>query len=304
MQLYYFKDPAGNFGDDLNAWLWPQLIPELLDDNPDELLVGIGTLLNHRLPDGPTKHVLGSGVGYGDLPDAGDEFVFHAVRGHKSARALGVPRDKVITDAGVLVRDASVPAPTASRVKVSLMLTGQSLHNYDWRAVCERAEVNFISCHWSVPRVLREIQRSDLLLTEAMHGAIVADALRVPWVPVTCSDVVLGFKWEDWLSSLSLEYRPQTITPLVDLARHQGPRDQVKHMVKRMVQRTGHYPDHWTPPVPRRSGRKDVDAAIRELLAASRRPGMLSNERLLDNHVRRFREVLAELPRAAEQCTA
>ena len=65
MQLYYFKDRHGNFGDDLNPWLWGQLLPEVLRGPSDELFVGIGTLLNHRLPAAPIKHVFGSGHGYG-----------------------------------------------------------------------------------------------------------------------------------------------------------------------------------------------------------------------------------------------
>jgi succinoglycan biosynthesis protein ExoV len=68
MQLYYFKVHHGNFGDDLNPWLWPQLLPELMQGAGDELLVGIGTLLNHRLPAAPLKHVFGSGHGYGRKP--------------------------------------------------------------------------------------------------------------------------------------------------------------------------------------------------------------------------------------------
>jgi succinoglycan biosynthesis protein ExoV len=33
MKLFYFKDPAGNFGDDLNLWLWPKVLPGILDED-------------------------------------------------------------------------------------------------------------------------------------------------------------------------------------------------------------------------------------------------------------------------------
>ena len=35
MKLFYYKDPTGNFGDDLNPWIWYSLAPELFNDkNP------------------------------------------------------------------------------------------------------------------------------------------------------------------------------------------------------------------------------------------------------------------------------
>jgi succinoglycan biosynthesis protein ExoV len=108
MQLYYFKDRRGNFGDDLNPWLWRQLLPEVLQGSPDELFVGIGTLLNHRLPAAPLKHVFGSGHGYGRKPVIDSQWQFHAVRGFETARALGLPKETVITDAAIrFVSDSS-----------------------------------------------------------------------------------------------------------------------------------------------------------------------------------------------------
>src|SRR3569623_1144475 len=50
-------------------------------------------------------------------------------------------------------------------------------------------------------------------MTEAIHGAIVADTLRVPWIPVACSPEVAPFKWIDWTQSLGLDYRPIRLPP-------------------------------------------------------------------------------------------
>ncbi|MCK7493605.1 MAG: polysaccharide pyruvyl transferase family protein [Comamonadaceae bacterium] len=55
--------------------------------------------------------------------------------------------------------------------------------------------------------MIEAIRSCDLLLTETMHGAIVADLYRVPWVAVTCTDIVHSLKWRDWLSSLRLALR-------------------------------------------------------------------------------------------------
>ena len=63
MKLYYYKSPKGNFGDDLNPWLWNRLRPELFSENSDILFVGIGTLINHRLP----KDIKRAGCPFGPI---------------------------------------------------------------------------------------------------------------------------------------------------------------------------------------------------------------------------------------------
>lgn len=287
MKLYYFQDPRGNFGDDLNPWIWPRLIPELSQrvDDPD-WLIGIGTLLNHRLPATGELHVMGSGVGYGERMRHDADVHFHAVRGYKSAAALGLAPEVVITDAAVLLRIMNVPPSSLSRVRTGVMFTGLSLENYDWAAICESLGYTFISCHWSVERVLNELQRCDQLLTEAMHGAIVADALRVPWVPITCSEGVLAFKWEDWLSTVDLPYEPTVVTPLYDLGRNLQWRGLLKEKGRGLLRSLGL--THSEDAMPARATQSQVDAACRQLQQAARRCGVLSNELRLDSHVQRF----------------
>lgn len=58
MNLYCYR--GGDFGDDLNPWIWGALTPELLDESQDELLLGIGTLINSNVPPAPKKIVFGT----------------------------------------------------------------------------------------------------------------------------------------------------------------------------------------------------------------------------------------------------
>ena len=69
MKLFYYQDDMANFGDDLNDWLWPKIIPNILDNDESHLLLGIGSILNHKLPFAKKYTVLGSGWGYGKAPN-------------------------------------------------------------------------------------------------------------------------------------------------------------------------------------------------------------------------------------------
>ena len=49
MKPYYWESQHGNFGDDLNLWLWDFLLPGFRDVHAETLLVGVGTVLNRVL---------------------------------------------------------------------------------------------------------------------------------------------------------------------------------------------------------------------------------------------------------------
>lgn len=297
MRLYYYQDPRGNFGDDLNPWIWGRLFPEIIDGDPGELFVGIGTLLSDKLPPAPMKHIFGSGMGYGRPPAIDSRFRFHAVRGYETARKLGIGEELVITDPAVLVRTIVRPPPPRRHGGVGLMLTAQALYDFDWSMVCAHAGMRLISCHQSVDSAIDDISRCNVLLTEAMHGAIVADALRVPWIPVTCNVHILGFKWRDWLSSLRMQYEPTHITPLFDVDRNLGLLRRLCNVGRRIGAQTGLRSSSLGKTPPRRSGPDMVDRTVRELEAASKRQPFLSDESLLASHTARYVALVEQLRR-------
>ncbi|MEM8612949.1 MAG: polysaccharide pyruvyl transferase family protein, partial [Cyanobacteria bacterium P01_H01_bin.105] len=55
---------------------------------------------------------------------------------------------------------------------------------------------------------------------EAMHGAIVADALRTAWIPIVTSPRILSFKWRDWCASIGVPYRPWRLLPLPEYPKY------------------------------------------------------------------------------------
>ena len=206
MRLYYFEGENGtrNFGDELNPYLWSRLLPDLdRRGSPDWQFVGIGTLLNDLLPTANRTIVFGTGVGYGKtVPKPNDSWRIYFVRGPRSASALGLPPSAGLTDPAILV--ASV---WPSRPPVSTRYT--FMPHWDganaWlEKVCQDAGIGYIDPRWPVEQVLEAIGASGTLLCEAMHGAIVADTLRVPWIPVSSGARVLAFKWQDWCDSVGL----------------------------------------------------------------------------------------------------
>lgn len=292
MKLYYFKDPHGNFGDDLNPWLWHRLTPRLHDADESELFVGIGTLINHRVPKQPVKHVFGSGVGYGDVPVLDDTWRFHVLRGYESARLLNADRASVITDAAVLLNAVDTPrAPCADRA-IGFIPHCLSNRYYEWERVAEALGMHFIDVRWDVERVLREMTRCRTLVCEAMHGAIVADTLRIPWIPVSCYDYISAFKWRDWLSTVSLPYDPVQVTSLYDIERNDGWRSRAKNSLKRGLRTAGLWQANWTPPPAARTGKRELDQALAALATAMKREPMLSADSVLDTHTHRFLERL------------
>lgn len=221
VNLYYCELPEGNFGDDLNRWLWPRLMPEidLEADTDDVYFLGIGTLLNDyhlsQIPETARKIIFGTGAGlFRDgfasvTPDSTWDIL--AVRGPLTAEVLGVPADLAVTDPAALVARLEVPTidPGAPAVYVPHLSNACP----EWRKACEAADLRYVDPRDEVETVLATIAGSDLVLAEAMHAAIVADALRIPWIPVRSMGID-SFKWQDWCRSMELDYEPARLPPL------------------------------------------------------------------------------------------
>ena len=215
MKLTYFKCNIPNFGDDLNAYIWPRLLKDdFFDEDERELFVGIGSIIYDNYPQQALKIVVGSGYGgYTPPPDVHDgswEFAF--VRGPRTAEVLNIPRDNVVTDGAILLR--AVELPTASPETPAIFIPHfQSLDRGNWKEVCAIAGIRFVDPTSDVETVLAEIQGARLVITESMHGAIVADALRTPWVAVTPIAKAHRFKWWDWADSLGIPLRAHKLFP-------------------------------------------------------------------------------------------
>ena len=215
MKLYYWQKPNGkeNFGDNLNSWLWNKIIPDYLDDDPRISFIGIGTLINEYLPNrtsqASTRIVFSTGVGYGmGLPEIDASYKFYCVRGPLSAKKLGLDPLLAITDGAILIRKYH-KIPNLKKIYKFSFMPHHKYASYAWKDVCQNLGFGYIDPTWSTEKVLEALLKTEVLLAEAMHGAIVADALRIHWIPIATHKKILSFKWEDWCSSIQLEYSPQ-----------------------------------------------------------------------------------------------
>lgn len=214
MKPYYWESQHGNFGDDLNLWLWDFLLPGFREVHPDVLLIGVGTVLNRALlPAEGRKLVLGSGFGYGSLPDMSDRAAWdiRCVRGPLTAEKVGVPEDLGIVDPAVLVADMPEFSGLPKLHKRSFVPHWESAVAGLWPVICSMAGMNYIDPRGEAKDVIRQIAQSELIVAESMHGAILADAFRVPWVAVATSDNINSFKWRDWAATVGVEHRPRRL---------------------------------------------------------------------------------------------
>ncbi|HOW98599.1 MAG TPA: polysaccharide pyruvyl transferase family protein, partial [Kiritimatiellia bacterium] len=185
-------------------------MPGVLDGDPGEVVFGIGTILCSGMPvPAATRciHVLGSGCGYGDrAPDPRYRVWF--VRGPRTAARLGVEDSKAISDPAMLLpRLMSAAGPAKARAPVFIPHIDSALV-CDWATPCALAGVRLVDPRTPAEAFIDAVRAAPLVLAESLHGAVVADAFGVPWVPLASSDDILAFKWEDWLDTLALEYRP------------------------------------------------------------------------------------------------
>jgi hypothetical protein len=211
MKIHMFEH-FPNYGDVLNKHIWPLYFGAQLAHQDDILMFGIGTLLGQIIKHDGRVIVCGSGCGYEpDLSVVANYRIFW-VRGPNSAKLLGLPESVAVTDPAILVDVCFPPAPRSDRIV--FMPHWETAWNPLWRRVCALAGIDYVDPLGDVTKVSAQLSSAKLVIAEAMHGAIVADAYRVPWIAVSTSPRVNLFKWHDWAASLQLKPTFHVLPPL------------------------------------------------------------------------------------------
>lgn len=220
MRLRYFD--GENFGDALNPMIFNKILPSFFDDQCDTDFFGIGSIIGFEMMQKAQKKVIfSSGYSpsyakkYGTLKiDSSYDIV--CVRGPMTVKALNLPAKSAVTDGAALLREFNFPR-LKKKYSVSFMPHWTSEQIYPWNEICEECGIHFVSPRGSVNEVINEILQSEVVMAEAMHYAIVADALRVPWIPVKAYSFIDAFKWSDWSESLGINYRPHEIRSMYSI---------------------------------------------------------------------------------------
>jgi hypothetical protein len=212
VRIHCVKHVQGNFGDELNRWLWHRLLADVRYDSQDDVLfVGIGTILDQNLPPARVTIVFGTGVGYNSPPPGistdSSRWRICGVRGPLTARALNFDARFAMTDPAILL--ATLPEfQGLDRGGVIFVPHWKSVRYGNWQEICKTLGIEFIDPCGDSKIIVKRIASAEKVIAESMHAAIIADAFRVPWIPVALSREVSPFKWVDWASSVNVSYLP------------------------------------------------------------------------------------------------
>jgi succinoglycan biosynthesis protein ExoV len=204
MKLYQWRGSVANFGDELNGVLWPRLLPGAFDGDPATLFLGIGSILDGRHPAAAGKLVAGAGYGGYETPAVLDpRWDVRWVRGPRTARLLGLSPALGLGDPAALLPLAGVTGTTHGGA-VGFMPHFESVGRGAWNLVAAACGVTLIDPRGDPLAVLGAVAACRLLISEALHGVIAADAMRVPWIAIEPLAAVHRPKWHDWADTVGV----------------------------------------------------------------------------------------------------
>ncbi len=302
MKLFHYRGTHPNFGDELNLWLWPRLLPDFFDEDERTVFIGIGSTLGDAPKAATKKIVFGAGFvpEYHDQPDLHDgTWQIYFVRGPRTTTRFSLSPDLAISDSAILLR-TQIDLNKKTAETISFMPHWESMERGNWGKVCKRADITLIDPRLPVEEVIAVLMRSKLVIAEAMHGAIIADAFRIPWVPIMPLNAVHRGKWFDWSESLSIALKSHHLWPsaLAELSKaslaqqsqsQENKEPQHRSLLSRMKQLVSA-----SPLAPFINNLLIVLAAQR-LRQLAKDPGQLSGDAALDSAIQRMLVKLEQL---------
>jgi succinoglycan biosynthesis protein ExoV len=287
VRLYRWQGAVRNFGDELNTVLWPRLLPNFFDDDPAELFLGIGSVFDARHDAAAVKVVAGAGYGGYQAPPVLDaNWIVHWVRGPRTARLLGLTEACGLGDPAMLLTG---PGNDSAR-SIGYMPHFESLARGAWAEAATAAGIALIDPRDDPAAIITAICNCRILVSEAMHGAIVADAMRVPWIALRPLAPVHRAKWYDWADALGIQLRFHPLAASSLPERLQVSPLAASHRGRRLLDRA-------CPVLASAGQRRFIERAAQSLAAAAAAPPQLSAATALDRCRTRMLERLEILRR-------
>lgn len=199
-----------NVGDAINPVIFKRFLgcePSGADDGVN--LLGIGSVIGLKAGLSGRKVVFSSGWAddaecYGLLPKLGGDWDIRCVRGPLTAEALGLSESVAVVDGAYLIEKIWRRSALSVLGRVGFIPHHRSLDFYDWAGICDEAGVEFLDVRLEPKLFMERLWRCERVVTEAMHGAIFADAYGIPWLAIRLYGHINEFKWRDWWASVGI----------------------------------------------------------------------------------------------------
>jgi succinoglycan biosynthesis protein ExoV len=215
MKLVQYLGAVPNFGDDLNAVLWRSLAPGLIDDDPRNGFVGIGTIIGMDCDPALSLHVFSSGAGNDPVDKwAARSVRYWCVRGPLTCALLNLSPETAITDGAILTPLADGFPKAGSAGSATLVIPHfQTLDFPGWDEVAAQTGFELLDPRDDPHAVIARIASARLVLTESLHGAILADTYGIPWRVFGTSGNFGSTKFWDWCQSLGIPFYLSYVPP-------------------------------------------------------------------------------------------
>ena len=208
------------------------------------------------------------------LPMLDARWVIHWVRGPRTADQLGLPLSLGLGDPAMLLCHAGWKRLPLGGT-VGFMPHFESLARGAWWAAADLAGICLIDPRGEPNEIIASIKSCRLLLSEALHGVIVADTLRVPWIALEPLLPIHRAKWHDWADTVDLEVAFHRLAPSSPLERLQTSRLPTHRVGRRLLDASGGL-------LERLASRRQVQQAALALAQAAAADPQLSDAAALD----------------------
>lgn len=233
-----------NFGDDLNPYFFERLLekPIRFSSKSKSHLLGIGSIFNTSCRD---SIVVGSGLLAADMAPRTIARRIISLRGHLTAEVFGCDPghygDPAVLTARLFPQSTSptyrlgvIPHHSQAKQWLATIKTDSlnGLHRSRYRRNARRnakksaeklpkQDVLYIDPRWHPLRVIEAITLCQGILSQSLHGLIIADAYSIPNAWITPATTMTGkeFKFADYYSTTSAPKRaigPESLKTLID----------------------------------------------------------------------------------------